>query len=1027
MSVKSFKFVSPGVFINEIDNSFVPQTADAIGPVVIGRATRGPAMTPQTVQSFEEFINLYGDTVPGNAGGDVYRNGNYQCPMYGTYAAKAFLRSNVAPLTYMRLLGFQHTNAEAGAAAQAGWRTVSTTSQVATGGGAFGLWVFPSASVTFASGTAVAADVTGANAYTGSVANLGTGSLAAIWYCTSGSAVVLSGSSLGLTAVSGTTDKGGFAAGMHIDELRNSTNIAANGAIIASNANGKFTVRVVSTTDPSKATVDAMTREDEITFGFDDSSEDFVRNVFNTNPQLVSSQGAFYPSASRKPYWLGESFEQELRRGGGGVLANRAVDGTNLTNTALYGVMLPIALKGDASKGPNKMLGVNAVDGNTGYFIGQDLGAADKFDAHNAQKLFRLIGRDQGEWLHKNVKVSIEKIRVSTSLSDDYGTFSVVLRLLNDTDSNVQVLERFDNCNLNPASPNYVARKIGTVYGKWSDTDRRLRYYGDYPNQSKFIRVEMDETVDNGASDAKLLPFGYFGPPTFGQIGKNGTPWSGSITGGGGGGVLDGRYIFTAGPLTASADTLLSGSDSMTGGAMAVSASAILTWPTDRLRHSASDGNGSDPTDSYFGFDNRRDASSTIADRSVMDIHRMLTADAGVNPGNSAGITGSAYVFTLDDVAKDGNGNYYYASGSRQDGDSVSSADGNYKTLLDAGYDRFTAPIFGGFDGLNITIPDHFYNKGMEGTVTELNNSAFYTIKRAIDTLADPESIDINLMTMPGLTKDGLTTHMVNVCENRADALALIDLPGVYTPTHEEYIADRTERVGNNPTSVANALRDRRVDSSYGCTFYPWVQTRDQATGQLLWVPPSVAMLGTFASSEKNAQLWFAPAGFNRGGLTEGAAGIPVVNVSERLISKDRDTLYENNINPIASFPSSGIVVFGQKTLQDRRSALDRINVRRLVIFMKKQISILSTQVLFEQNVPETWNRFKSLVEPFLSNVKTEFGITDYKLILDETTTTPDLVDQNILYAKIMIKPARAIEYIAIDFVVASTGASFED
>ena len=151
------------------------------------------------------------------------------------------------------------------------------------------------------------------------------------------------------------------------------------------------------------------------------------------------------------------------------------------------------------------------------------------------------------------------------------------------------------------------------------------------------------------------------------------------------------------------------------------------------------------------------------------------------------------------------------------------------------------------------------------------------------------------------------------------------------------------------------------------------------------------------------------------------------MSVSERLTSKERDTLYEANINPIASFPSSGLVVFGQKTLQERQSALDRINVRRLVIFLKKQISILSTQVLFEQNVPTTWNRFKSLVEPFLANVKVQFGVTDYKLILDETTTTPDLVDQNILYAKIMVKPARAIEYIAIDFVVASTGASFDD
>jgi hypothetical protein len=120
-------------------------------------------------------------------------------------------------------------------------------------------------------------------------------------------------------------------------------------------------------------------------------------------------------------------------------------------------------------------------------------------------------------------------------------------------------------------------------------------------------------------------------------------------------------------------------------------------------------------------------------------------------------------------------------------------------------------------------------------------------------------------------------------------------------------------------------------------------------------------------------------------------------------------------------------VVFGQKTLQERQSALDRINVRRLVIYLKKQISILSTQVLFEQNVPATWLRFKGLVEPLLQNVRAGFGISDYRLVLDESTTTPDLIDQNIMYAKIMVKPARAIEYIAIDFVIMSTGASFDD
>jgi len=282
-------------------------------------------------------------------------------------------------------------------------------------------------------------------------------------------------------------------------------------------------------------------------------------------------------------------------------------------------------------------------------------------------------------------------------------------------------------------------------------------------------------------------------------------------------------------------------------------------------------------------------------------------------------------------------------------------------------------------------------------------------------------------LTAPGLTNNTLTSHMMNVCEDRGDAMSIIDLANVYIPSHEAYKSTKSARIGTTPTNAAKSLRDRRIDTSYGATFYPWVQTRDESTGRLLWIPPSVAMMGVLASSQAKSDVWFAPAGFNRGGLTDGAAGIPVTAVTERLVSKDRDTLYESRINPIASFPNTGIVVFGQKTLQERASALDRINVRRLVIYLKKQISILSTQVLFEQNVQATWLRFKALIEPFLANVKIQFGITDYRLILDESTTTPDLIDQNILYAKIMVKPARAIEYIAIDFVVASSGASFDD
>ena len=307
----------------------------------------------------------------------------------------------------------------------------------------------------------------------------------------------------------------------------------------------------------------------------------------------------------------------------------------------------------------------------------------------------------------------------------------------------------------------------------------------------------------------------------------------------------------------------------------------------------------------------------------------------------------------------------------------------------------------------------------------EFSSYEFNTIKRALRAVADPEFVEMNLLSIPGVKTSGLTKLATEVCEERGDALAIIDIAGDYTPRTES-TATVENRRGVVSTAVSS-LKDRRFNTSYGACYYPWVQIRDTVDGATLWAPPSVVALGVMASSERASEVWFAPAGFNRGGLTDGAAGIPVVGVRQRLSKKDRDQLYEQAINPIAKFPSEGIVIFGQKTLQARQSALDRVNVRRLMIYLKKEVSRRATKVLFDQNVEATWNRFKALVEPLLASTKSRFGLTEYRLILDETTTTPDLIDQNILYAKIMLKPARAIEYIAIDFNIMPTGASFDD
>jgi len=986
MSVKSFKFVSPGVFINEIDNSFIPQSPTAQGPVIIGRSTRGLAMQPVTVESYSDFVNMFGDTVAGNAGGDIYRDGNYQSPMYGTYAAKAFMRANVAPVTYVRLLG-QQTATNNGSTGRAGWGTTGVPKDSATtGGGSYGLFVFPSSSA----GSQAHRFFTGSNG----------GQLAAIWYLQSGSA-----------ALAGTV------AGP------NSTIATSSCAMIASDTNGVFKVEIDGAVGGKKT----------VSFNFDDNSDLFARKRFNTNPQLTSTQGAFYASASHEDYWLGETFEQELRE--------RSLTG----GSQLFGIVVGLGsgsaaggsyAASDRAIGPDRMLDIPSQEAVAGWFVGQDLGAYASFSAPSAQKLFRLIGRGHGEWLQKNIKVSIEKIRQSSNSTSEYGTFSLVLRSLLDTDNAVVIIERFDNLTLDPTSPNYIARKIGTQYQKWNATTRRLSTIGDYPNLSKFIRVEMDSAIDGGASGLEaLLPFGYFGPPKFRDVAALNAHSASAAT-------SIATSIIGVGANTPGAtrpNLTLAISSSYPDSACL---SCSFNFPEVRLRNQATDGGLSDPTNAYFGMEVTRTATSTSPDKSVADPHRLWYASLGTAAGvpvdttaasynaSTSVIEGYAYVFTMDNVSASQNSVYTYSSGSRKTGlSSTARGTNTYQTLLNAGYDRFTAPFWGGFDGFEITKPDPLYNKGITdiSTPTEDNSYAYHTFKRAIDTVADPEYINMNLLSVPGLTVDALTGHAINVCEERADSLAVIDLASVYLPSHEQYASDVSNRVGTTPSQAANNLRARRIDSSYGCTFYPWVQTREASTGQLVWIPPSVAMLGVLASSEKSSHLWYAPAGFNRGGLTDGAAGIPIMNVTERLVSKDRDLLYEASINPIASFPSTGIVVFGQKTLQERQSALDRINVRRLVIYLKKQISVLSTQVLFDQNVQSTWNRFKSLIEPFLANVKVQYGITDYKLILDESTTTPDLIDQNIMYAKIMIKPARAIEYIAIDFVIASSGASFED
>jgi hypothetical protein len=279
----------------------------------------------------------------------------------------------------------------------------------------------------------------------------------------------------------------------------------------------------------------------------------------------------------------------------------------------------------------------------------------------------------------------------------------------------------------------------------------------------------------------------------------------------------------------------------------------------------------------------------------------------------------------------------------------------------------------------------------------------------SISLLANKDAYKYNLLTAPGLIADStnypLHTNAVNLLLNtvqdRGDSMTILDLVGY----------------GSNIIPVT--INSITYNTSYAAAYWPWVKTIDPNTGNQVWVPASVMIPGIYAFNDKIAAPWFAPAGINRGVLSN------VIQAERYLTQGNRDTLYESNVNSIATFPNTGVVVFGQKTLQKKKSALDRVNVRRLLIELKNYISQIADSLVFEQNNLITRNNFLSQVNPYLSSIQQQQGLTDFRVIMDESNNTPNVVDNNQLVGQIYLQPTKTVEFIILDFNILPTGATF--
>jgi phage tail sheath protein FI len=342
---------------------------------------------------------------------------------------------------------------------------------------------------------------------------------------------------------------------------------------------------------------------------------------------------------------------------------------------------------------------------------------------------------------------------------------------------------------------------------------------------------------------------------------------------------------------------------------------------------------------------------------------------------------------------------------------SVNTPTPNYFDNTGTAKSNFTGSIpvvasgsFGGAVGSNIPVKAggaKFYNNISSADTQGLIGSDY---NNAIALLSNQDEYQYNVISVPGLNSANNATQITSIVNNsisRGDSIAVIDLVNY----------------GAQINTVIGATSG--FDNSYATTYWPWVQTIDPNTGEAVFVPASTMIPGIYAFTDASSEPWFAPAGITRGGLGQ------VIRAERKLTAGNRDALYEANINPIATFPQTGVVVFGQKTLQKRASALDRVNVRRLLIALKGFISQIADTLVFEQNTIATRNNFLSQVNPYLESVQQRQGLYAFKVVMDDTNNTPDVIDRNELLGQIFIQPTKTAEFIILDFNVLPTGATF--
>lgn len=967
----------------------------ALSPVgvpagVVGTAAKGPAFVPVTVPTTQDFIVVFGRTTDGAVAGPL--------------AVAEWLRNQQAA-TFLRVLGIGNGTSRTtsgqnkGKVTNAGY-VVGDQQPQSSLSGALG----PNAYAVTSS--AAGAGPLGRTYFLGAFHSQSNGST---WFSDAG----LAGS--GLPVVRGML----MAASGVVLTLSNSVggnNITPSTTGSAASVSGFQTGSVNLASGKQEFVMFLnghkaldLSYPNILTASFDPTAPNYFGSILNKDPLRLENAGYvlyshfdLYPSVATVT--------------GSGAIP--ALSGGNVERIAFL-------LTGSQTRNSGSTTAPNFENFEDRFRTARSPWVTSQLFGGSPQNLFKVHALTDGA-AGNSLKISVEGIAPSLSSVYQYGTFDILVRSIDDTDRSRVVLEQWRGLSLDPDAPNYVARVIGDQHAFYNfeaaDGEQKLVIEGDYPNASKYIRVEVADAVKDKEIDATALPIGFRGNQ---HLVTSGTAPMGAYSDATMG--LTNPWYRLVQPPVPMRSNLSKGASGNTIG------DRTLYWGVQFEKViSVTESNASFvPDDSVKSFmkyypnfhtdwqnvvvrDN--EGTQDTAANGVLDADRFNNNYFTLEKVRVPYIAAS----NLPDMNNLDDWSYVRAGGITDTGSTRALAVSDLADPTVRQVAKFSFFVEGGFDGQRI-FDENEANLTNTAVVEELSNgnrllSAGPTVnayERALEILNDTSEVDIQLLTLPGIRHRYLTDQALAVAENRFDAMYIMDIEEKDTAGNLITGDDQIVSVRN----TVNYFRDRGINSSFGAAYFPNVIMRDNMSNVTREVPPSVAVLGAFSKNDAVAFPWFAPAGFTRGALetTQEAA--------VKLGRSNMDDLYQVNINPIVAFPGSeGTVVWGQKTLLASESALERVNVRRLLLTLRRQIRKVSNRFLFEPNRPATLARFQQLCQPILKRIQDQQGVENYLVKIDTTTTTTVDIENKTIRGKIYIVPVRTLEFLSLDFVLTNNG-----